>query len=425
MKKGSSGAVTPKQYVDGYFKKTGLKSWVKPQQFWVLLKKKFGKAADEFVDCVDARERGDDVSPYELKNQSLKFANAVVSQFDAEKLKAVAIWFLQEQMALGGKKVLEIGCDNGVLLCLIAELFPDTKFLGIDPCRSAITVAKERALVLGLSNVEFRVGSAESLAESNETVDCDVIIAVTVFHEILAGGGLREAGAVIGGTDSEFSIEEVDRNFSTKIIEAASLTAVRRALAPDGVFISVDRWPDQNKLLKWVRLNEAVGLGFSLSRSYIIQCNCSSGEAEKLPLTVFSLASPIPVPAIDVLAFKSYLAFAEEKGLHQIDDELVAELLYSALDKMQFYSHEVVYKNGSGTMLTYMGVARGIGYIYSTTNRDFRQLLLMPSSVMYERVKEVIDARVAAESFATIKYEWGDRAILSRLCIDLSLLEAS
>ncbi len=139
---------------------------MKPEQFWRLLDKRFGKTSKAFGDCVEARERGEAANPYPLKNQSLEFANAVAAQFDVAKLRSIGLWLIREQLPMTGK-VLEVGCDNGILLCLLASLYPDAQFVGIDSCEEAVVVARQRAANLELTNVEFHV---TALAPGLDTV---------------------------------------------------------------------------------------------------------------------------------------------------------------------------------------------------------------------------------------------------------------
>jgi hypothetical protein len=94
------------------------------------------------------------------------------------------------------------------------------------------------------------------------------------------------------------------------------------------------------------------------------------------------------------------------------------------MEKEEFYFHELVYNNGSGILRTYMGVARGLGYIYTSTSMGFRELIMIPSALMYEKVQEVIDARVGAQRYAAVRHTWGEAALLSRLSIDSDAVEA-
>ena len=422
--KQTTEAVSPQKYVELFFKKLGIGSSVQPDQFWRLLKKRFGNAADQFGDCVAARERGESVNPYTLKNQNIDFANAVAAQFDSAKLRSVAIWLFQEGFQLKDKKVLEIGCDNGILLCLLAEVYRDTTFIGIDPCEPAIRLAQERATALSLSNVEFRVGSAETESRSEESRNFDLILSVTVFHELLAGGLIKNSESIMADSKGYFSIEELDQGFRVNAADIPSLVAVHSLLLDDGKFVSVDRWANHNLLLKWIRLNESIGLNCSLAASIILQYKLGSGESEQLPLTVFSKDSPGPARACDILSFSSYPAFGQIKPLHKIEDVRLAEVFYEAMDKQELYFHELVYRNGSGVLRTHMGVAKGLGYVYTSTSVGFRELIIIPSALIYENTQQLIDARVAAERYAEVRHAWGDAALLSRLSVDPNTVDA-
>ena len=88
--------ISPSQYIDQFFKRCGLGGQQKGEIFWRVLEKKFGSLAIQLGDCINARENGLESDPYPIKNASFDFANAVASQYDAAKLKSVAIWLLQE-----------------------------------------------------------------------------------------------------------------------------------------------------------------------------------------------------------------------------------------------------------------------------------------------------------------------------------------
>jgi SAM-dependent methyltransferase len=419
-KNNQSKEITAEQFIDQYFKKIGVGGYVKPEQFWRLLTKKFGKLADEFGDCVEARENGQKVDPYVLKNQTVEFANAIAAQFDVAKLRSTALWFLREQFQLNNKMVLEVGCDTGILLCMIATLFPNTKFTGIDPCEPAIKIARERAKYLELANIEFQVATLDTFVdESNQNI-FDLILSVTVFHELLADGLFDLSKTIMSDSNSTFSIEEADDEFIFKCVEINDLKFLTQLLSADGKCISVDRWGTQYDLLKWIRLNEKVGLCCSMSSSNMIRFKGSSGQPEILPLTVFYKGSKAPLLACDVLSFKAYPGFVDVTAYHLIEDMMVAEMIYGALTKEEIYFHECVYNDGSGTERLTMGVANGLGYVYTTATTGFRRLALIPSAVLYEKAHEMDEARGHAEKVASVKYHWGDPNLLSRLNIPLN-----
>jgi hypothetical protein len=424
MKINKNNQVSPQQYVELFYKKIGIGATAKPEHFWRQLAKKFGKIAHEFGDCVEARERGENVNPYVLKNSSLEFANAIASQFDSTKIKEIFVWFVNQNFDLKEKKIVEIGCDNGIMLCLLASIFNETQFVGIDPCEQAIILAKERASLLDLKNIEFHVSSAEKINKEYQEAKFDFILAFTVFHEILAGGLIGKNGTLMKDDEDAFSISDVDKNFNKIARNDESLVAIKESLASGGLFISVDRWVDQNQLLKWIRLNEKIGLNFSLTESLILKIKQPDGTVDFLPLSVFTEAGKPPMRACDVLSFRSYPKYLETKSLQKISDEVMAELLYESFNKTEFYFHKIIYNNGSGTLRTHIGVANGIGYIYSATNKNFRELVIIPSALIYEKISEVVEARIKAESYASVDFSISNEEILSFLSVDKKSLES-
>jgi CBS-domain-containing membrane protein len=152
----------------------------------------------------------------------------------------------------------------------------------------------------------------------------------------------------------------------------------------------------------------------------MIKFKNSTGQPEILPLTVFYKGSKAPLLACDVLSFKAYPGFVDLTAYHLIEDMMIAEMIYSALAKEEIYFHECIYNDGSGTERLTMGVANGLGYVYTTATTGFRRLVLIPSAVLYEKAHEMNEARGHAEKAGSVKYHWGDPNLLSRLNISLS-----
>ncbi len=104
-----------------------------------------------------------------------------------------------------GISVLDIGCGSGHAINLMAEAFPNSRFVGYDFSRKGIAAAKAEAKRLKLSNVRF---AAKDAATLNEPKRYDLITAFDAIH---------------------------DQAKPTKVLEAIS-----RGLEPDGVFLMVD-----------------------------------------------------------------------------------------------------------------------------------------------------------------------------------------
>jgi SAM-dependent methyltransferase len=417
--------IPPSQYIDQFFKRCGLGGQQKSDIFWRVLEKKFGSLAIQLGDCISARENGLESDPYPIKNASFDFANAVASQYDAAKLKAAAIWLLQEGIVAG--KVLEIGCDNGILLCLLAEAYPDVSFVGIDPSAPAIEIAKMRASQLNISNIEFKCLPLKRNIASEIGSEFNLVFSVAVFHELLDRDLLGyRYGLTIDEGDSGFSIEDVDLSFSMKEKNVDELFEINHLLTSNGFFISVDRWPDYQRSLKWIRLVENANLSISMKRSSLIEYKNINGNSEFLPATVFfkncdnSRKCVLPT---DVLALHSYKDFLKDKSLNVIEDTLLAELVFGSLNHQELLSITSRYKNDSGTEKVLVGISGGLSYIYTATSRKYRRLVMFPSFCLHEQVSSLLELISARKETCDVDLTLGDVNLFITVGIDRSIFE--
>ncbi len=79
-----------------------------------------------------------------------------------------------------GIRVVDAGCGSGVAACVLAEAFPNSTVLGIDPSVHAIESARERAAEAGLSNVRFEEHTFDDL----EPGSVDFLLTLDVLHDI-------------------------------------------------------------------------------------------------------------------------------------------------------------------------------------------------------------------------------------------------
>ncbi len=78
-----------------------------------------------------------------------------------------------------GATVVDIGCGAGVAAEVIAEAFPDSEVIGVDPSAHAIAAATQRTA--RLDNIEFRHGTFDDLGEFE---DVDLLITLDVLHDL-------------------------------------------------------------------------------------------------------------------------------------------------------------------------------------------------------------------------------------------------
>jgi 2-polyprenyl-3-methyl-5-hydroxy-6-metoxy-1,4-benzoquinol methylase len=86
---------------------------------------------------------------------------------------------LKEKLA-AGIEVLDVGCGSGRALVRMAELFPASRFTGIDFSEEAVGAARSEAAMRGLQNVRFEIQDAAAIGE---TAKYDLITAFDAIHD--------------------------------------------------------------------------------------------------------------------------------------------------------------------------------------------------------------------------------------------------
>lgn len=80
-----------------------------------------------------------------------------------------------------GIRVLDVGCGRGLILIRLAELYPNSRFTGIDLSREAIAFARRVAAEKGLHNIEF---VAADVSDFDETAEVDAFDCVMTFDAV-------------------------------------------------------------------------------------------------------------------------------------------------------------------------------------------------------------------------------------------------
>ena len=136
-----------------------------------------------------------------------------------------------------GAKVADVGCGHGHSTVLMAEAFPNSTFVGIDPHEASIEAAIENAEAAGVAErVSFLVGTAVDLPEQGFDLICffdalhdmgDPVEAARQARSALAEGGtvmLVEPYAADGLEENQGPISRLYYSASTTICCAHALS---------------------------------------------------------------------------------------------------------------------------------------------------------------------------------------------------------
>lgn len=103
---------------------------------------------------------------------------SVLSSFESHILPLVP--GLTDRLA-EGIKVLDVGCGRGRIMTKLAELYPNSRFTGIDLSEEAIAYARDQGSRYGLANIEF---IASDVSDFDRTADAESYDFVTTFDAI-------------------------------------------------------------------------------------------------------------------------------------------------------------------------------------------------------------------------------------------------
>jgi len=107
-----------------------------------------------------------------------------------------------------GIRTLDIGCGRGLIMMRLAELYPSSRFIGLDLSEEAVAFARREAARRGLENIEF---VARDVSDFDETAAPDSFDFITTFDAI---------------------------HDQAKPLNV--LRGIQRALKPDGVYLMQD-----------------------------------------------------------------------------------------------------------------------------------------------------------------------------------------
>jgi 2-polyprenyl-3-methyl-5-hydroxy-6-metoxy-1,4-benzoquinol methylase len=87
---------------------------------------------------------------------------------------------LADQLSVG-IHVLDVGCGSGRIMNRLAELYPNSRFTGMDLSPEAVETARNEASQKGLQNIEF---SIRDLSNFHETAELETFDFITTFDAI-------------------------------------------------------------------------------------------------------------------------------------------------------------------------------------------------------------------------------------------------
>lgn len=298
----------------------------------------FGTAADIEVFCADADRQRVTVDASAPHTWAWLNVLAGVSDVDA---------------------VLDLGCGGGVATCFLAERHPDVRVVGVDSSPVAIATARAVAGELGLSNVEFIVADLAGLdlARTFDLVTSSAVWAETV--DWVHGGRWWSA------------LNELPKLLAPGAVHSALAQTAVRHLAPNGVYLSLERCRDLAGLGAWVAAQQNLGLNFDTAISDILTIDGVLTGPERLPL-VAAHRNTLPASPHDIVQWRLSV------GDPRLDESILTEVAmssgseWSLAEGVVFDARENLDEFAAALLLLERGDE---GKLYFATTRGVREVL--------------------------------------------------
>jgi ubiquinone/menaquinone biosynthesis C-methylase UbiE len=140
-----------------------------------------GRVEDDIVECF---QKGGGVPYSKFPRFHAVMAEdsgqSVLSSLESHILPLIA--GLPEKLS-AGIKVLDVGCGRGRIMNRLAQLFPKSRFTGIDFSSEAVLFAWEEAADKKLRNVEFIVADLSNFDERAEQAAFDLVTTFDAIHD--------------------------------------------------------------------------------------------------------------------------------------------------------------------------------------------------------------------------------------------------
>lgn len=117
--------------------------------------------------------------------------------------------WIDQQVRLAGKRVLDVGCGGGILSDAMAR--KGAKVTGIDLAGKALKVAQLHAMEAGTANVEYREVSAEALAAESPG-EFDVVTCMEMLEHVPDPSSVVQACATLVKPGGWVFFSTINRN---------------------------------------------------------------------------------------------------------------------------------------------------------------------------------------------------------------------
>lgn len=238
---------------------------------------------------------------------------------------------------LDGKKILDLGCDNGITTCFIALAYPNSQIVAVDKCKKGIKCAQEISKKLEIKNIRFETVDAKKVDKFFKDEKFDLIISNRSMLEITNLPRLK----------SFWSIDEVEKSIVVANSVVKFFKNVENVMTQDAKLVTFERLDGLEEILNFVKPMRESGLYLDAQNMCKIQFK-ELGDIEQMPLIIFDKVQREEIGFYDAIEIYNKLPILNKQK--DIEDEFKIELEFKALgEKKLIYGTQIDYKTGIGS----------------------------------------------------------------------------
>jgi len=366
---------------------TDIKSW---NTFESKLQRKFGVLYENFINIIERRSSGENIDPYSIKNSNLEFSLALTSQYYGNYYKKL-FKLLANYNLNKPKKILDLGCESGILSCYLAVLFPESQIHGIDIISENINIAKKIADKFAIRNVVFSKSNVLDIIENNY----DLILSSMFFHEAL---NMETVGALIFPEADVLNVEEALSNYVPK--NSNIIKNLTNKLSENGILLSIDRVPSASHLAFWHKELQSGGLILDTYKSTRISAILTDPtfKEESFPVSFLTKGNNLKLTYTQSLLLSTNLQFSEIFFDTYLQD--VAEIIYRSLSiNKTYFKGSNTYTKGvriievsttDTTVLTYIYTSLGYRELRFSKLTDLFTIIELSKKELYSHISPSI-----------------------------------
>ena len=361
------------ELIEAYFDEIGLKASPSIESFYENLESKYEKQVIKRLGKVmDERAEGKmNNRLYAVKNESLDLS-IDFSSYMANMYVGYFKWLVNE-FKFKPKKILDLGCDNGIVTCFYALLYPDAKVVGVDRSKNSIKCAQELAEKLGISNIEFHVTDLKKCDKFFEHKSFDMITSTCSIYE-----------AINLNTDERgWSLEEIASKSTNKDLTKL-MSSLDKAITDDGIFITFERLTSPQCAMSFIKVLQESNFIVNKSNWARIKFH-EVGNEQEMPLLTFSKSTDEVKTNLvdDIIDFYDNAVVINGEN-SKIEEVEIEKTFNSIKNKVFIKGIQTNYLDGSGKMREEIWRTEEKSIYYKYTNTGYRELQVEPLNKEYK-----------------------------------------